>query len=34
MNQVIDYAQDGLRLFYDFHEKHRAEVDGFAEVPP
>ena len=23
----------GLRLFYDFHEKHRAEVDGFANVP-
>jgi NAD-reducing hydrogenase large subunit len=33
MNQVIEYAQDGLRLFYDFHEKHRDEVDGFAVVP-
>src|SRR6476469_3822973 len=33
MNQVIDYAQDGLRLFYDFHAKHREEVDSFAVVP-
>ncbi|PRC58970.1 Ni/Fe hydrogenase subunit alpha, partial [Mycobacterium sp. ITM-2017-0098] len=23
----------GLRLFYDFHDKHRAQVDGFANVP-
>ncbi|ABF08408.1 MULTISPECIES: Ni/Fe hydrogenase subunit alpha [Pseudomonadota] len=33
MDQVIDFAQDGLRLFYDFHEKHRAQVDSFADVP-
>lgn len=33
MAQVIDYAQDGLKLFYEFHEKHRAEVDSFAKVP-
>ncbi|HIE54645.1 MAG TPA: Ni/Fe hydrogenase subunit alpha, partial [Chromatiaceae bacterium] len=33
MDQVIDYAQEGLQLFYDFHEKHRGQVDGFAEVP-
>jgi NAD-reducing hydrogenase large subunit len=33
MDQVIDYAQDGLRLFAEFHEKHRAEVDAFAVVP-
>jgi NAD-reducing hydrogenase large subunit len=33
MDQIIDYAQDGLNLFYDFHEKHRAEVDSFANVP-
>jgi NAD-reducing hydrogenase large subunit len=33
MDEVIDYAQDGLRLFYDFHEKHRSAVDGFAIVP-
>ena len=33
MSQVIEYAQDGLRLFYNFHEKHRDEVDSFAEVP-
>jgi len=32
MDQVIEYAQDGLNLFYDFHEKHRAEVDRFADV--
>ena len=30
---VIDYAQDGLRLFYDFHAKNRSQVDGFANVP-
>jgi NAD-reducing hydrogenase large subunit len=29
---VIDYAQDGLRLFYDFHAKNRSQVDGFANV--
>ncbi|WP_027856531.1 Ni/Fe hydrogenase subunit alpha [Marinobacterium jannaschii] len=33
IDEVIDYAQDGLQLFYDFHNKHRAEVDRFAEVP-
>jgi NAD-reducing hydrogenase large subunit len=33
IGEVIDHAQDGLRLFYDFHEKNRAEVDGFANVP-
>ena len=33
VDQVIDYALEGLELFYDFHEKHRREVDGFAEVP-
>ncbi len=33
IGQVIDYAQDGLRLFHEFHEKHRKQVDGFAEVP-
>ena len=33
IDEVIDYAQDGLRLFYDFHEKNRSEVDGFANVP-
>lgn len=31
--EVIDYAQDGLRLFYDFHEKNRSQVDSFANVP-
>ncbi|MCH9668980.1 MAG: Ni/Fe hydrogenase subunit alpha [Actinomycetia bacterium] len=33
IDEVIDYAQDGLRLFYDFHEKNRSQVDGFANVP-
>lgn len=33
VDQVIEYAQLGLELFYDFHEQHRAEVDGFAKVP-
>jgi NAD-reducing hydrogenase large subunit len=32
MDQVIEYAQDGLRLFYDFHAKNRSQVDGFADV--
>ncbi len=33
MAEVLDYAEDGLKLFYDFHEKHRDEVDSFADVP-
>lgn len=33
IDEVIEYAQDGLTLFYDFHEKHREEVDNFAVVP-
>ncbi|WP_456380750.1 Ni/Fe hydrogenase subunit alpha [Thiolapillus sp.] len=33
MDQVIDYAREGLQLFHDFHEQHRRQVDGFAEVP-
>ena len=33
IDEVIDYAQDGLRLFHDFHEKNRSAVDGFANVP-
>ena len=33
IEDVIDYAQDGLRLFYDFHAKNRSQVDGFANVP-
>lgn len=32
VDQVIEYAQLGLELFEDFHEKHRSEVDGFANV--
>ncbi|WP_456378290.1 Ni/Fe hydrogenase subunit alpha [Lutibacter sp.] len=31
MDEVIDYAQDGLKLFYDFHKKNREEVDSFGE---
>ncbi len=33
LDEVMAYAWDGLNLFYDFHDKHRAEVDGFAQVP-
>lgn len=33
IDTVIDYAQDALRLFYDYHEKNRAMIDGFGEVP-
>jgi len=33
IDDVIEYAQDGLNLFYDFHEKNREMVDNFAEVP-
>lgn len=33
MAQVMEYAEDGLRLFQEFHRAHRAEVDGFANVP-
>ncbi len=32
MAEVIDYAQDGLKVFRDFHKKHRQEVDSFADV--
>ena len=31
-DQVIEEAQLGLELFYNFHEKHRSEVDRFANV--
>jgi len=33
IDDVIEYAQDGLKLFYEFHEKNRQEVDSFAEIP-
>ena len=33
MDEVLDHAQDGLRLFHEFHERHRSEIDGFAPVP-
>ncbi|TPG32691.1 Ni/Fe hydrogenase subunit alpha [Mycolicibacterium hodleri] len=33
VDQVIEYAQMGLELFGDFHDTHRSEVDGFANVP-
>jgi len=32
VDEVIEDAQLGLQMFYDFHEKHRSEVDGFANV--
>jgi len=31
IDEVIDYAQDGLKLFYKFHKENREEVDSFAE---
>ncbi|SBS75166.1 NAD-reducing hydrogenase HoxS subunit beta [uncultured Mycobacterium sp.] len=33
VDQVIEDAQLGLQMFYDFHEQHRGEVDAFAKVP-
>lgn len=33
VDQVIDDAQLGLQMFYDFHDAHRAQVDRFATVP-
>jgi NAD-reducing hydrogenase large subunit len=32
IDEVIDDAQLGLQMFYDFHDEHRAQVDGFANV--
>jgi len=31
--QMLDYAMEGLELFYDFHEKNRAMVDHFGNAP-
>lgn len=33
VDQVIEHAQLGLKLFENFHQTHRSEVDGFANVP-
>jgi NAD-reducing hydrogenase large subunit len=33
IDAVLDQAQDGLRLFHDFHERRREMVDSFAPVP-
>lgn len=33
IDRVIAYALEGLDLFYDFHQKHRAQVDRFGVVP-
>jgi NAD-reducing hydrogenase large subunit len=33
VDEVIEDAQLGLQMFYDFHEQHRDEVDTFAKVP-
>lgn len=30
--QVLEYAQDGLALFHQYHEQNRALVDGFGEA--
>ena len=32
LDQVMEYAEDGLRLFREFHRTHREEVDTFAPV--
>ncbi len=29
IDQVIDYAQDALNVFYDYHEKNRGLIDNF-----
>lgn len=29
MDQMLDYAMEGLEMFYSFHEKNRAMVDSF-----
>ncbi len=29
IDEVIDYAQDALNLFYSYHEAHREEIDNF-----
>lgn len=29
IDEVIDYAQDALNLFYSYHEAHRDEIDNF-----
>jgi len=33
LETVIAYAQEALELFYAYHDKERALIDGFAEVP-
>lgn len=33
IGEIVDYAQDALRLFHDFHARFRSEVDDFATVP-
>ncbi|MGB1026494.1 MAG: Ni/Fe hydrogenase subunit alpha, partial [Rhodospirillaceae bacterium] len=33
LDTVIEYAQDALNVFYDYHEKNRAMVDGFGVTP-
>ncbi|MEZ5095910.1 MAG: Ni/Fe hydrogenase subunit alpha [Nocardioides sp.] len=30
---VLEYAQEGLRMWHAYHERRRAEVDDFARVP-
>ncbi len=33
IDQMLEYAQEGLQLFYDFHEKNRVLVDTFGDAP-
>lgn len=33
VDEVLEDAQLGLQMFYDFHAKNRSEVDDFATIP-
>jgi NAD-reducing hydrogenase large subunit len=33
MDQMLDYAMEGLELFYAFHDKNRTLVDTFGDAP-
>lgn len=33
LDEVLEYAEDGLRVWDEFHAAHRDEVDRFAKVP-
>jgi NAD-reducing hydrogenase large subunit len=33
MDKMLDYAMEGLEMFYDFHQKNRVMVDTFGDAP-